>query len=82
MTHKYCISVSGQRESNRNKSTPIEIGKFRTAALLDILGFRGNESNILFQHSNRTIIILISIIKFEQNYSQKSRTRRVTVIER
>ena len=30
MNHKYCISVSGQRESNRNKSTPIEIGKSRT----------------------------------------------------
>ena len=34
MNHKYCISVSGQRESNRNKSTPIEIGKSSAWRLL------------------------------------------------
>ena len=44
MTHKYCISVSGQRESNRNKSTPIEISE---SLVPHILIFPVNDAAVL-----------------------------------
>ena len=59
MNHKYCISVSGQRESNRNKSTPIEIGKSRT----------GRDSSHMTRMTHRKWVISeFSAFKSEDRY--------------